>query len=372
MTQFLLEVGLATDTGPTRERNEDFYSSYLPAEGESWLAGLVLVADGMGGERGGEQASRLAVDQVLDKVNAGMRRGRDDSEDSGSATTGPDLGDFLQRATRDASDQIYQIGQNDPSVHRMGSTLVMAAVQDDQAYIVHVGDSRCYRIREGRIDLLTRDHTWVASQVKAGTLTPEAAEQHPQRNVLTRTLGDATPPNVDLRTESLEDEDLFILCTDGLTNALSAGEILQISKRFLYSQDLAEALVALATDQDGSDNATAVVMRCRCRTGADPDETEPILRSEAGAFLPATRRRWIVLGVLLMILLVTSALVPRIIAVRAFDRGIAFAEDGHFLHARQEFSSAIRWGLDAERTDQLIDWLLRFPSPTRQDDESQP
>lgn len=359
MSRFKLEVGTATDTGRERHRNEDFCATYVPGSGaENGLRGLLLVADGMGGERGGAEASRVAVERVLEELSSETHRFRTDE------TGHQELTEVVRRVIRETSDQIFRMGTSDPSVRGLGSTLVMVAFQAEDALVAHVGDSRCYRVRRGGIECLTCDHTWIAAEVEAGTISPEEARLHPRKGVLTRTLGDAVSPGVDVRAETLEDRDLFILCSDGLTNALTDTDIFEVSQRFVRPQDLAEALVALAIANDGSDNATAVVCRCRdaARVEAEPEDTEPIYVPEPRRSGVASRasRWWVALAVLLV--LVAAFVGPRWAAVRAFDRGKEHAVQGEYLHARSEFARAIRLGLDKARTEELIDILLRFPS----------
>ncbi len=358
MARLKLEVGAATDVGRRRERNEDCYAVHVaPPEEDSQVAGLLLVADGMGGERGGGAASRLAAERLVEDLR------------SGPGEAG-DLAEALRLAIRKTSDEIRELGRSDPSVEGLGTTLVTAVVTEDQLLVAHVGDSRCYRIRHGTIQRLTADHTWVEDQVGAGRLTAEEARLHPQRNVLTRTLGDTVSPGVDVRAESLADDDLFLLCSDGLTNGLSDSEILRVAQRFRRPQDLADALVALANDRDGSDNITAVVCRCRDTErrpeAAEPEDTEPMERPRGTGLWLLRKRPLVAAGVLVLILL--SHLVPRFFAARAFERGVAYVEDEQYLHARQEFSKAIRLGLDEERAEQLIDILLTLPSPEAGED----
>lgn len=354
MARFKLDVGAATDVGRQRESNEDRYKAYVPRPAEdSELGGVMLVADGIGGARGGAEASQLAVERLLEELHSGNHH---------AERNGEDLVGVLREAIRKTSDEILDLGRSDPSVSGLGSTVVMALFAGETAHIAHVGDSRCYRIRGGTIHQLTADHTWVEDQVESGVLSPEEARQHPQRNVLTRTLGDTETPSVDVRSEPLVDGDLFLLCSDGLTNALSDVEILQTSRRFVRPQDLAEALVALANESDGSDNITIVACRCYDRESqesrGEPDDTEPILapRLRRGRLTP---RGWL-LAVLVFVALVLAYSGSRLYAVRAFERGVEYAGAGQYLHARQEFSRAMRIGLDKERSEQLIDILLEI------------
>jgi hypothetical protein len=145
----------------------------------------------------------------------------------------------------------------------MGSTVVIGVMTDHHMVLAHVGDSRCYLVRRGTINQLTSDHSWVQRQVDAGYITQEDARRHPQRNILIRSLGDALPPEVDVRTVPIQDGDLFVFCSDGLTGGVTEEEILQFTNYFRQPQQLADALLRLANDNDGSDNITVVVGRCK-------------------------------------------------------------------------------------------------------------
>lgn len=265
MARYRLEVGSATDVGRQRQRNEDNFAVFVPQAGElnpSQLAGLLLVADGMGGERAGDRASRMAAEQLRQIFSSGTYRSW--PECSGERA----LEATLVRAIREVSTAIYKVGDGDPTIRGLGSTVVMAAMTSRHMVLAHVGDSRCYLVRQGAIDLLTSDHSWVQRQVDAGYISAADARRHPQRNILIRSLGDALPPEVDVRTVEIEDGDLFVLCSDGLTGGVSDEEILQFSSYFRHPQQLAEALVRLANDKDGSDNITVVVGRCKADDGS--------------------------------------------------------------------------------------------------------
>lgn len=265
MARYRLEVGSATDVGRQRQRNEDSFAVFVPQTGElnpSQLAGLLLVADGMGGERAGDRASRMAAEQLRQTFSSGTYR-------SWPECTGERaLEATLVRAIREVSAAIYKVGDGDPTIRGLGSTVVMAAMTSRHMVLAHVGDSRCYLVRQGAIDLLTSDHSWVQRQVDAGYISAADARRHPQRNILIRSLGDALPPEVDVRTVEIEDGDLFVLCSDGLTGGVSDEEILQFSSYFRHPQQFAEALVRLANDKDGSDNITVVVGRCKADDGS--------------------------------------------------------------------------------------------------------
>ena len=257
MSRFL-EVGFATDVGKMRQRNEDSYVAFVPESprnNPSGLEGLLLVADGMGGERAGDRASQMAAQRLREWIRTGEYRTWPEYRGRRPVETA------LGHAVRRVSDEIFQIGEDEPDVRGLGSTVVLVAVLDGVVVVAHVGDSRCYRVRRGAVELLTCDHSWVERQVQAGLLSPADARVHPQRNILTRSLGDELTPDVDLRTDALYDGDLLVLCSDGLTGSVTDEEILDYSRRYENLQELAEALVALANEKDGSDNITVVTGR---------------------------------------------------------------------------------------------------------------
>jgi serine/threonine protein phosphatase PrpC len=221
-----------TDAGRKRRRNEDAYVLEPP---------LFAVADGMGGAQAGEIASRIAA-SVL----------RDSATDSGEAA----VATLIQEANR----RVYEAAATDEARSGMGTTITAALVEDGTVRIGHVGDSRAYRVRDGRLEQLTEDHSLVGELVRSGRLSPEEAEVHPQRSVITRALG--TDPDVDVDTFSVEARpgDVFMLCSDGLTSMVDDRSILDIVEQHRSSlKQAARALVDAANRGGGEDNITVVV-----------------------------------------------------------------------------------------------------------------
>ena len=222
-----------TDTGRKRRRNEDAYVCEPP---------LFAVADGMGGAQAGEVASGLAA--------AALR------EDDETTLAGQDrVVSLIQEANR----RVYQRSSEDAAASGMGTTMTVALVGDGDVTIGHVGDSRAYRVRDGGLDQLTNDHSLVAELVRTGKLSPEEAEIHPQRSVITRALG--TDPNVDIDsfTVRAEDGDLFLLCSDGLTSMVDDETILGIVEQNRADLEATvRALVNAANRSGGEDNITVV------------------------------------------------------------------------------------------------------------------
>ena len=231
-----------TDPGLRRSENEDAY--LLDTEG-----GLFCVADGMGGHAAGEVASRLAV-EVLAREMA-----RPDD--------GATLDARLRAAVAAANRAILETAERDPALAGMGTTLTaLALARDDGGYtIAHVGDSRAYLFRRGKLSQLTADHTWVQQQVDAGLLTPEEARGHPFSSMLVRAVGIAADPEIDIIRGDLEPGDLILLCSDGLSGMVDDDEIASILARDLPLDDTARELAAAANRNGGADNITAILIR---------------------------------------------------------------------------------------------------------------
>src|SRR6266498_495110 len=252
----------ATDVGLVREGNEDSYLTEEP---------LFAVADGMGGHRGGEVASQLAV-ETLEKL---FKKG------SG------ELPDQVQEANR----VVFERSVVDEKVAGMGTTLTAALVEGDQIRLAHVGDSRAYLLREGDLRLLTEDHTLVHRMVTEGEISKEEAETHPQRSVLTRALGVETVVDVDDDTVQVRTGDRLLLCTDGLTSMVSEQAIEEVLRAVPDSQEAAERLVQLANEGGGTDNTTVVVLDFSDDAAAARPKEEPTPPSEATPEPARSRRR---------------------------------------------------------------------------------
>ena len=226
----------ATDTGRKRRRNEDAYVVAPP---------LFAVADGMGGAQAGEVASKLAAAAVEDT-------------DSGQLTGTERVTSLFQEANR----RVYEKSTTDPTVSGMGTTMTVALVEGDTVAIGHVGDSRAYLVRGGKMEQLTEDHSLVNELMKSGKLSPEEAETHPQRAVITRALGTDPDVDVDAFAVRAQDGDVFLICSDGLTTMVGDEDILELLER--NGDDLSRAakeLVATANRHGGEDNITVVAFR---------------------------------------------------------------------------------------------------------------
>ncbi len=249
-----VSAGGRSDAGRVRSHNEDCFEIDTGHE-------LYVVADGMGGHSHGEVAARMAVDAI----RAFVERSEEPDEtwpfayDSGLGRSA----NVLKTAVRLAHDQVLSAIQHDGTLYGMGTTVVGCLVRDGEAAVAHVGDSRAYRLHDGRLELLTQDHTWVNEQVVAGFLSEEQARDHPLKNVVTRALGGDIEVCVDVTEVRLEPGDAILLCSDGLTTMLDDRDI---EASLLATADdgldgACRALVAEANARGGHDNVTVVLLR---------------------------------------------------------------------------------------------------------------
>jgi serine/threonine protein phosphatase PrpC len=244
-----MKVGRATGLshpGRKRRRNED-----------SWVCDppIFAVADGMGGAKGGEIASRLAAAAL------------------GSAADGSGA-ERVVSLVQEANRRVYERSSADASASGMGTTITLALVEDGKVTFGHVGDSRAYLIRDHTIEQLTDDHSLVAELVRSGKLSPEEAEIHPQRSVITRALG--TDPDVDVDTFTVEPQvgDLFLICSDGLTSMIDDEVIREVVERQRDNLDAAaRELVEKANRNGGEDNITVVFFEIAEENAEVPEET---------------------------------------------------------------------------------------------------
>ena len=235
-----------TDIGKRRAENQDNFRAGRQPDDSVWA----VVCDGMGGARGGAVASSISV-SVMEDALAG---GRDDAEDQQAVRRL--LEDAMQRANR----EVYELSSADPSKRGMGTTMVAAVLKNGLAQIVHAGDSRAYLYREGALRRLTRDHSMVQEMVEKGTLTPQEAEVHPNKNLITRAVGVNPLLLVEYGEQPLQEGDLFLLCSDGLTNFTTEDQLCRI----LAENDFfaaADAMIDAALEAGGQDNITAVLLK---------------------------------------------------------------------------------------------------------------
>jgi len=237
-----VRTGARSDIGRLRQRNEDAYLIKEP---------LFVVADGMGGHRGGDVASALALETI--------------GSASSPEATPTGLVDDIKRANR----AVLERGESDRDLRGMGTTLTAVLTEDARAHVVHVGDSRAYLLRDGALQQLTEDHTLVQRMVREGRLTEDEAAQHPQRSILTRALGVDEEIPVDELSLDIHSGDRLLLCTDGLTNMVNRDRIQEILESEDDPQAACDKLIDTANRAGGDDNITVVILAFD-EKGADP------------------------------------------------------------------------------------------------------
>ena len=251
-----------TDTGRQRRANEDSLLARAP---------LFVVADGMGGAQAGEVASRLAVEA--------FEGGLHDAAEPEAA---------LAELAHDANSRIHELSHSNAEQAGMGTTLTAVYVGEREISIAHVGDSRAYRLRDGELLRLTEDHSLVDELLRQGRLTPEEALEHPQRSVITRALGPEGAVEVDTRSYSARDADIYLLCSDGLTTMVPEELLATILAAPGTLRELGEALIAAANEAGGRDNITVVLLRIEeLDASTSPLTEEALLPAQAPEAAPA-------------------------------------------------------------------------------------
>lgn len=244
-----IKLGAKTDLGRVRDNNEDKFDFFEP-EAPDVLATkgcFYAVADGMGGHSAGQIACELALKTVIQAYYG---------------NPSPDTETSLRHAVAQANGLIYDTAQAIPDRQGMGTTLTAAVVLEDRLTIVQVGDSRAYLVRDGQISQITEDHSWVAEQVRLGTMTLAEAQVSPFRNIITRSIGTAASVEADVVTHEMRVGDTLLLCSDGLSGHLEPQEIQAVIQE--HSPSVAAlSLVEAANERGGRDNITALILAVR-------------------------------------------------------------------------------------------------------------
>jgi serine/threonine protein phosphatase PrpC len=256
-SQFEIEAWGATDVGMKRRLNEDVF--LVDHE-----AGIYLVADGMGGHAAGEVASRVAADKIVET----FRESPEEESETWPGHWDPGLSADANQMVDSILAGHYEVTQameDDAELKGMGTTVVVAyhPPGSNALVICHVGDSRAYRLRGGRLSLLTSDHSWVHEQVAAGFLSDDAARTHPLKNVVTQALGGSSEPKVDILETAMEPADLYLLCSDGLNSMLTDDEIGDIVRQPGTLEEICSRLIFAANQRGGNDNISVVLLRPR-------------------------------------------------------------------------------------------------------------
>ena len=248
-----MEFSARSDTGRVRENNEDSFR--LAPE-----LNLFVLCDGMGGQASGEVASRLAAETIVAHcrdAEANPELPSVDEQIDGASKAANRLASAIRLANR----AVHQAAQQNEAQTGMGATVVAVQVADERITIAHVGDSRAYRLRNGELELLTQDHSFIAEQVRHGLMTAEEASQSKLQNVLLRALGIEPDVEVEISEELLIEGDAVLLCSDGLTHELSDKQIAATLCEADEAQEAANRLVELANQAGGGDNITVIVLR---------------------------------------------------------------------------------------------------------------
>ena len=239
-----MEISILTDVGQRRTNNQDYANQYINKAGKS----MIFLADGMGGHRAGNIASEMAV------------------TDLGAAWVATEIStinevrEWFAENLEKENQQIHRIGQDEE--HKgMGTTLEAVAIIDDQVLFAHVGDSRIGLVRNGEYHQLTSDHSLVNALLKAGQITEEEAAHHPQRNIITQSIGQKDELQPDFGMVTVEAGDFIVINSDGLTNMISGDEIRDIVVSDLSVEEKAKTLIRFANNAGGLDNITVVLIR---------------------------------------------------------------------------------------------------------------
>jgi protein phosphatase len=245
-----MEWAAKTHIGKIRDNNED--SFYIDEKNNC----MFIVADGMGGHNAGEVASKMAIDVVSKFI--------EDEWNNTEILNDFEIYSLIRKAIEKANNKIYERSLFNEDCDGMGTTITIAIILNNKIYLGHIGDSRAYILRNNELMQLTEDHTLVSELLKNGSITEIEAKNHPKKNIITKALGTNLNAEPDISSKEIYDEDVIILCTDGLTNIIDNDEI---KKSFIEHSNLQNAcdyLVDLANNRGGYDNITIIAIRYRC------------------------------------------------------------------------------------------------------------
>ena len=252
-----------TDTGRVRDHNEDQYLALGGEQSPPGADALLVVADGMGGQAAGEVASLIAVQHIEERFRSGGLTSVDDKE----------LEEALRELLGDVNRAVLTAGQ-EPDKRGMGTTCTLVIIKGQQLYFSHVGDSRAYLLRDGQLNQITTDHSWVEEAVATGTMTREEARIHPKRNIITRAIGLEADLKVETDQVSLQRGDLVLLCSDGLNSMIPDEDILKTLQES-STDTLCANLIKAANDAGGQDNTSVVIAVVGAYAGAQMPITDP-------------------------------------------------------------------------------------------------
>lgn len=241
----MIKVFSKSDIGLVRKSNEDACRCGIFSHSAAWA----VVCDGMGGVKGGNVASSIAVEKISETLLSGYHEGMDNEAVRG----------LIAKAVSNANEAVHQIAGSNSNLTGMGTTVVAAIVSGSVIHVAHAGDSRAYLLSDSEIHQLTTDHSMVQEMVEKGDITAQQAKTHPQKNIITRALGVEASLRIDYGEIPAPAGGRLLICTDGLTNYVEEGKILELSRK-MSGNELTEKLVALAKDAGGGDNITVVVL----------------------------------------------------------------------------------------------------------------
>ncbi|MFC2950157.1 Stp1/IreP family PP2C-type Ser/Thr phosphatase [Virgibacillus sediminis] len=235
-----------TDTGRVRSHNEDAGGVFYNTAGQC----LAVIADGMGGHRAGDVASRMATSLLEEKwLKSGTFHEPEKTEE------------WLTQTVDEINHAIYTRSQEIEECHGMGTTIVITVFAEEFVTIAHIGDSRCYRIYEGNFQQITEDHSLVNALVQSGQITKDEAQNHPRKNVVLKALGTEAEVSADIKTLSFESGSIFLLCTDGLTDKVMDEEIAEQFKSGSGLDEIGQQLIDLSNDRGGEDNISLIFLQ---------------------------------------------------------------------------------------------------------------
>lgn len=239
----MLHIFSLTDVGKKRQINQDYI--YATKEKIGTLSNIFLLADGMGGHKAGDFASKTTVESILKEVS--------ESDELNIVTR-------ISQAIKKTNDLLYNKAQKEEKFRGMGTTLVVATINDNVLQVANIGDSRLYVINQKCMRQITRDHSYVEEMVRIGTLQREKAREHPDKNIITRAVGVQSSVEVDFYEEQLKVGDMILLCSDGLSNMVDDHQIQSIVVNGLTPEEKAMNLVYAANDNGGRDNISVIVI----------------------------------------------------------------------------------------------------------------
>jgi protein phosphatase len=243
-----MKFAVKTDIGQKRERNEDSYNIIV---NNDKAPVSFIIADGMGGHNSGEIASRLAVDFVSNYITSNPDEFSVESE----------ISEKISALIAKANDLIIDNAKRNEKNSGMGTTIIVSMVLNNKIYIGNVGDSRAYLIRNGKIEQITVDHSYIEELLKSGSITKEEAVNHPQKNIITRALGSSKEVKADTFSVELQKKDSILFCTDGLTNMLNDDEILKAITESKEPEEICQKLIKGSIANGGEDNITVIIIR---------------------------------------------------------------------------------------------------------------